>query len=314
MFAVVAHDVVGGYECRNISSCLLWQVGIYLPIIFFASAGIACGFGHVARATVVGCYHQMPILVDVVQIAQVACGGIRCFQRVAAFVHKAVHFQAVESSGGHHKLPQSCCSGARCGTCVQCRLYHGQIFQFERHAVAFEGFFEHRKIVGLPQTEHIFYLIRFLKIHFDEFFHNVVVRHLHHIGQFLQTLDVEFLVAQDQSRIFAAIAQLCVGKVPIVYDFVQVGIKFDRHYNGRIGADYHFQRIGWLGGSDGAADAQCGYGKNYFLHVCCFSFSLSSFRHATTVAYSVSLVGCRYVVRADTSIWRRPPPASYRCR
>ena len=52
MLAVVCHDIVGGDEGRNISSCLLGQVWVYLPVVLAAFCTVYCLVNLVGTAVV----------------------------------------------------------------------------------------------------------------------------------------------------------------------------------------------------------------------------------------------------------------------
>ena len=65
VLAVVVHDVVGCDECRYISSCFAWQVGVYFPVILAATSTMD-GLCEFVWATVVGCDNQVPVAKDAV--------------------------------------------------------------------------------------------------------------------------------------------------------------------------------------------------------------------------------------------------------
>ena len=62
--------------CLNhISTSFEWQVWINLPIVARTICP-AYGFIHIARATVVGSYDQIPVAIDAVKVFQILCCGV----------------------------------------------------------------------------------------------------------------------------------------------------------------------------------------------------------------------------------------------
>lgn len=104
--AVIVHNVVGCDKCWYISSCLLWQVGINIPVIGIA-LGTMDGLVDIGRSTVVGCDDQAPIVEYLVQVAQIVSGCIGCLHRVAALIHECVDLQTITLGCREHELPQA---------------------------------------------------------------------------------------------------------------------------------------------------------------------------------------------------------------
>lgn len=87
MLAVVVHDIVGCDECRYISTGLLWEVWIDVPVVS-RTLGTVDGLVYLAWTAVVGSDYQSPVIEDLIEITQVVGCSIRCFHRVAAFIYQ----------------------------------------------------------------------------------------------------------------------------------------------------------------------------------------------------------------------------------
>ena len=106
MLAVVGHHIVGGDKRGYISTGFFRQEVIDFPIIRFPS-GTADGLVDGARAAIVSGNHQIPVLVNGIQILQIAGGSPGGLDWIAAFVNETVAFQTIHFSGSQHELPQS---------------------------------------------------------------------------------------------------------------------------------------------------------------------------------------------------------------
>lgn len=72
--AIVCHHVVGCDESRYISACLFRQQVIDFPVIRFASGAADCLVDS-TWATVIGCYNQIPVSINIVHLFQVTGGS-----------------------------------------------------------------------------------------------------------------------------------------------------------------------------------------------------------------------------------------------
>ena len=133
---------------------------------------------------------------------------------------------------GHHELPQTGSAHARCGLGVECRLDDGQVFQFERQSVGFEGFLKDGYIeIGCPQ--HVADRVaQAVGIAVDEFLHDVVVGHFHDIGQAFQPVDIHLFVVGGVHVLVVAVfvgLQVCFRVVE-----VEQTVEFNAHGFGQV--------------------------------------------------------------------------------
>ncbi len=98
---------------------------------------------------------------------------------VASLVDKRVYLKAEPCCCRRHKLPKTACSGAGNGGRYQRRFYDRQIFELERHLVAFECFLEDGHVVE-AEAKQVLHQLRAVRIMPDGAFHNIVERHLYH--------------------------------------------------------------------------------------------------------------------------------------
>ena len=75
VLAVIGHDIVGGDEGRHIAAGLLGQIGINLPVVLLA-VGALDGLVDILGAAVVGGDDEVPVAEHLVEVFQVAGGGI----------------------------------------------------------------------------------------------------------------------------------------------------------------------------------------------------------------------------------------------
>ena len=207
MFAVIVHNIVGGNEYRHISSCFTRQIRVYIPVARFP-ARFSDSAGNIPRSAVVGSYHQMPIVVYGIQISQITNGCLRRLFGVEPVVYQRIDLQVVHLCRPYHKLPKTSRSGTRYGFGVQSRFYYRQIFQLHRQVVFSQNLLEYGKIVALAQTYHILYLIDTLGIFIYKKPHNIIVRHLYTIWQFLQSCYINAVAVINGS---------CLGAVTFAY-------------------------------------------------------------------------------------------------
>ena len=131
MLAIVSHHIIGGNECRHISTGLFGQEIINFPIISFTSGTADC-FVYSAWSAIVSSDHQIPVLINGVQVFQVAGGCPRGLDRITTFVNKTVAFQSVHLSGSQHELPQTGSAYTGSGRRVQRRFNDRQVSEFKR--------------------------------------------------------------------------------------------------------------------------------------------------------------------------------------
>ena len=205
MFAVVVHGIVGGNESRHIATRLSWQVGIDGPVVLILLRdGIALGASQcsamaadslvdILRTAVVGRNHEVPITEDTIEVAQQTGSGKRRLHGVAALINERVDLQSILFSGSRHKLPETSSTHARHSLRIEGRLDNGQIFQLQRHLIGLECLFEDR-YVEVKRTKHVTHRVaQPSAVTVDKPLHNVIVCHLHHGWQALQSLYVDLL-------------------------------------------------------------------------------------------------------------------------
>ena len=141
VLAVVVHHVVGRDEGRHVSARLVGEIGVDFPIVALPS-GTSDGFAHHLRTAVVGGQNQCPIVKLIVEFFQILRGGGTGFERVAALIEEAVDGQVEALRGGRHKLPKTGGTDTTHRGGVECTFDDGEVFQFERKAFGFEGFFK----------------------------------------------------------------------------------------------------------------------------------------------------------------------------
>ena len=189
MVAVVVHDIVGCDEGGHIAACLGRQVGVDGPIVLCAACTFD-GLGDVVGAAVVAGDDQRPVAENAIEVAQVASGGIAGLDGVAPLVDEACHLQPVLFACAYHELPKTYGSGSAHGCGVECALDDGQVSQFQRHLVAFEGFLEDGvvEIAGTQQNGHG--VAQAVAVEVDVLLHHIVVGHVDDVGQAAQATGV----------------------------------------------------------------------------------------------------------------------------
>ena len=227
VLAVVGHDVIGGDEERHVRPCLLGQVGEDLPEIGFPARS-PDGLVDVARAAVVGCQDQVPVLIDGIHVLEIAAGGVGGFHRVASLVDEAVDLQPVALAGREHELPDARGADSREGDGVERALDHGEIFQLDRQPMLVEYLLDDGEI-EVGHTQHVTHQVApALGIEVDAIADDVVVGQGNDAGQAFQPLDIDRVGKIDILLIVVAIF-LRLGEVAHVPGVEQaVDISVDR--------------------------------------------------------------------------------------
>ena len=225
VLAVVRHGVVGCYECRHVAARLLWQVGVYLPVVALASRA-ANGTVDVLRPAVIGGNDEVPVAKDKIEVAQIARCGIRRLDGVAAVVGQRCHLKPVGLARGEHELPEPRGTYARHGRGVQRRLYDGQVLKLERQLIGIERLLEdgHVEVCGTKHIAHLTAQAHHVAV--DARAHHVVVVHIHYHGHAPQAVGI-LLVADGgvgaERLAVAGLRQVCL-RHPQVHQAVEVGI------------------------------------------------------------------------------------------
>ena len=187
--AVIVHNIVGCDESWYISTCFLWKVWIDFPVICLA-LGTMDSLVYLGWSAVVGCNNEVPVVEDLIEIAQVVGCGIRCLHWVAALIVEGVYLQTIALACAQHELPKTCSSYA--GNClgVECRLDNRQIFQFQWQVICFQCLLEDRH-VEVAGTQHEAYrATKFAAVAVDELLHYLVVWHFNESRESLQSVDI----------------------------------------------------------------------------------------------------------------------------
>ena len=239
MLAMVGHNVIGGDEERHIRPCLLGQVGEDLPEIGFPARS-PDGLVDVARAAVVGCQDQVPVLIDGIHVLEIAAGGVGGFHRVASLIDKAVDLEAVALARREHELPKARGADSREGDGVERALDHGEIFQLDRQPMLVEYLLDDGEI-EVGHSQHITHQVALaLGIEVDAIADDVIVRQGNDTGQAFQSLDIDRVGEIDILLIVVAIF-LRLGEIAHVPGVEQaVDIRVDRL---RDQADLFLERV-----------------------------------------------------------------------
>ncbi len=145
--AVVGIGVGGADERRNVAAGLARQKVVDVPERTALSARTSQRLVDVAGAAVVGRDGQRPLLVDAVEVFQIAAGGLGRKDGVAALVDQRIDFEPVAASGGGHELPQPGGSGVGNGCGRKSRFDDGQGAQFDGQPFLDEFVLDEREIV-----------------------------------------------------------------------------------------------------------------------------------------------------------------------
>ena len=228
---IIGHDVVGCNEGRHITTCLLGEIGVNLPIILFAIVATD-GLVDILRTAIVGCNHQVPVAKDFIKVAEIACSCIRCLDRVATLVNQRVDLQSILFARSYHKLPKTSSTSTRDSLGIQGRLDDRQVFQFKRKLIGFQGFFENGNI-EIGSAQHVADgVTKASAITVDELLYHVVVNHLHDIGKAQQTADILFLGIDriDVAHVTVFLLQIGLGHIEVQQTIQIVGHGF-RKFN-----------------------------------------------------------------------------------
>ena len=104
MIAIVIHDIIGCDKQRYIRTGFTRQVAEDLPKIGL-SPGTADRLVHIARTTVIGSQHQVPVAIDGVHIFKILTGRLCRLLRITPFIQQAVDLQTIYLAGRKHELP-----------------------------------------------------------------------------------------------------------------------------------------------------------------------------------------------------------------
>ena len=227
VLAMVGHDVIGGDEERHIRARLAGQVGEDLPEIGFPARS-PDGLVDVARAAVVGCQDQAPILIDGIHVLEIAASRVCGLHRVAPLVDEAVDLQPVALAGREHELPDARGADPREGDGVERALDHGEIFQLDRQPMLVEYLLDDGEI-EVSHSQHITHQVALaLGIEVDAIADDVIVRQGNDTGQAFQSLDIDRVGEIDILLIVVAIF-LRLGEIAHVPGVEQaVDISVDR--------------------------------------------------------------------------------------
>lgn len=164
-------------ECRHVTARFGGQVVVDVPeaVAFVDRARTSDGLVHIARPAVVGGDGQRPIAVEVVEVAQIAHGGLRRADGVAAFVDHRIDFQSVAFGRRGHELPQPDGSHTRGGGGDEGRFDDRHGAQFDRQ-IGFEQFLlDEREVVLRCAQNTGCHLALFVHVEVDAVFDHGVV-------------------------------------------------------------------------------------------------------------------------------------------
>ncbi len=146
MFLVITKNIIRCNKSRHISTGLLGQVIINIPVIFLPSRA-ANRFIDIPRTTIISRNHQYPVLVNAIQIVQIMDRRFGRQYRVPSFIYKRIDFQFIHFPGRIHKLPKAASSGTRKSPGIQSTFNHRQIFQLQRHTFRIQRLLKNRKVI-----------------------------------------------------------------------------------------------------------------------------------------------------------------------
>ena len=104
MIAIVIHDIIGCDKQRYIRTGFTGQVAEDLPEISLSSRTADCLI-HIARTTVIGSQHQVPVAINGIHIFKILTSRFSRLFRITPFVQQAVDLQTIYLTGRKHELP-----------------------------------------------------------------------------------------------------------------------------------------------------------------------------------------------------------------
>ena len=144
---VIMVQIGHGDQRRDVIPCRLRQVRVNVPVGRGLSAGSLQCLDYVAGTVVVRREGERPVVEHVVQVFQIAAGGLRRSDRVASGVYHRRDFEPVITACHERELPQTYGTGRRCSGRLQRRFDYGQEFEFQRQSVFLQFPFEDREII-----------------------------------------------------------------------------------------------------------------------------------------------------------------------
>ena len=223
--AVIVHHIVDGNESRHIPSRFARQIGIDFPIVGLA-ARAANGLAHVAGTAVVRGDGQCPVVIDAVEVLEVAGRHGRRLDGVATLVDEAVDLESHAFAGTDYELPQSGGTGTRSGIGAQRRLDNGEVFQFERKSFTLESRFKNGHIIGTQSQQVLYQGATTLHIHVDVAAHHAVVGHLDDRRQLRQLAYIDRVGVIDIHAVLQArvVDHGILLHIPVGTQRIQVGL------------------------------------------------------------------------------------------
>ena len=147
VLAVVGVGIRRTDECGDVAARFAGQVVVDVPECAPVAAGAGYCLVDVARAAVVGGDGQRPVVIDSIEVFQVAAGGLCRTDRVAAFVDQRVDFQSVAFARRGHELPQAYGAHRRHGRGGKRRFDDRQCPQFDGELLLEQFVLDEREIV-----------------------------------------------------------------------------------------------------------------------------------------------------------------------
>ena len=199
---------------------------------------------------------QRPLLIDVVEVFQIAAGSLRRADRVAAFVDQRVDLQPVAFAGRGHELPQSGGPGVRNGRGREGRFDDRQCAQFDGQSLLEEFIFDEGEIVLRHPEDAAYDVALRVDIAVDVSAYDVVVGQLDRRCQGAQPVgvyrvgDIAFGIRVDQDVFVEELVE-CVAALPFApfgHQRVDLfGREFDVQGGGGFGTLLRSGRRGLVG-------------------------------------------------------------------
>ena len=188
---VVGVGVGGADEGRYVAARLAGQEVVDVPERAAAVAGTGEGLVHVARSAVVGGDGQRPVLVEGVEVFQIAAGGARREDGIAPLVDERVDLQSVDLARCGHELPQTRCAHGGYGRRREGRFDDRQRAQLDRKTRLDELLFDQREVVLRHAEDAADRAGADVGVAVDVAFDDVVVGELHGRYEVAQPPDVD---------------------------------------------------------------------------------------------------------------------------